>query len=173
MRRQSRVGPDDGNAHREAGRLQTQRERVTIAHHGPDVEHVKGPSGDDLGFTTDGRPEFLTGTFTKILSYDRRIYPEQHSRLQQALRDADRVVVVGYGFRDKAIDSRLIGWLDRSLDNRFVVVEPDPDRIKNSARGAVRLSWDKWQNQGRMQLLARTIERVSWTDISDALQCDA
>ena len=112
----------------------------------------------------------LTGTFTKILSYDRRIYPEQHFRFQEALRETDRLVVVGYGFRDKAVNSRLIGWLDRSLDNSLVVVEPDPSRLESASRGAIRESWPRWQEQRRVQLLLRKIENTAWVDVREALE---
>jgi hypothetical protein len=46
---------------------------------------------------------------------------EQHLHFQEALRDSRRLVAIGYGFRDQAINSRLVHWINRSDGNRMVV----------------------------------------------------
>ena len=81
-----------------------------------DPEHPKGPGGEDLGARgcpCEGRPEFLAGTFNKILSYPTGIYADQHAHFHKSLREADALVVIGYGLRDKAINTRVIAWATR------------------------------------------------------------
>lgn len=82
-----------------------------------DPFHARGPNGEMLGFPAGGRPRLLTGTFNKILSYPSDIFADHHFRFHEALAGADRLLVIGYGFRDKAINSRLIaGRFDRASD---------------------------------------------------------
>jgi hypothetical protein len=59
---------------------------------GEDPFHARGPAGGLLEYPLDGRPEILTGTFNKILSYPTGIYADQHFRWHKALVDADKLV---------------------------------------------------------------------------------
>lgn len=100
-----------------------------------DPEHARGPANELLDYPAPGRPLILTGTFNKILSYPTGIYADQHFRFHEALRDADALVVIGYGFRDKAINARIVAWAERPGDRRLVVLHPDPVRLGQNARG--------------------------------------
>jgi hypothetical protein len=118
-----------------------------------DAEHARGPSDERLDYPAGGRPLILTGTFNKILSYPTGIYADQHFRFHEALRDAEALVVIGYGFRDKAINARIVAWAERPGDRRMVVVHPHPDRLGQGARGAIRNKWDRWQNSGLLRFV--------------------
>lgn len=78
-----------------------------------DPFHARGPAGELLQYPAGGRPQILTGTFNKILSYPAGIYADQHFRFHEALAAADKLVVIGYGFGDKAINARLVAWAER------------------------------------------------------------
>ena len=95
-----------------------------------DAEHARGPDGELLDYPAMGRPLFLTGTFNKILSYQSGIYADQHYRFHEALMNADALVVIGYGFRDKAINSRIVAWAERPGERRMIVVHPRPGRVR-------------------------------------------
>lgn len=92
-----------------------------------DPDHAKNAAGAYLGIPA-ARPALLVGTFAKALGYGGGIFADQHFRFHEGLRTATRVVTVGYGFRDKAINSRLIDDLevlarrgervDRATDSR-------------------------------------------------------
>ncbi len=132
-----------------------------------DPFHARGPDGELLEYPPGGRPQILTGTFNKILSYPSGIYADQHFRFHEALAFADALVVIGYGFRDKAINARLIAWAERPGHRRMVVVHADPIRLGAGARGAIRDKWNRWQQNG---LLAFLPEHLSYTTTWDSIK---
>jgi hypothetical protein len=111
----------------------------------------------------------LTGTFNKILSYPTAIYADQHAHFHDALGSADRLLVVGYGFRDKAINARLIAWAERPGERRMVVAHRDPASLGDGARGAIQQKWDRWQQRGLLSFVPRHLENTSWPELRDAL----
>ena len=126
---------------------------------GNDPDH---PQRIGFDLPTPPRPIFLTGTFNKILAYESWLFPDQHNRFHDALRDASRVVVIGYGFGDKAINSRLIGWLARSRDHRMIVCDPRLDALHARARGAIRNSWDRWRSWDQLVLIEATVGDIDY-----------
>src|SRR5262249_17569782 len=117
-----------------------------------------------------GRPLILTGTFNKILSYPTGVYADQHFCFHKALRDADALVVIGYGFRDKAINARIVGWAERPGKRLMIVVHPMPDRLGQGARGAIRNKWLLWQNAGLLQFIPEYLTpETRWADIRKRL----
>lgn len=131
---------------------------VTARYQGEDAIHPNRPGIDD--YPHDLRPVLLTGTFDKVLAYETWIFPDQHLRFQEALRETERVVAVGYGFGDKAVNTRLIGWLARARENRLIVCHPDPDRLSERARGAIRNKWANWQQDGQLAIVPACVAQL-------------
>ena len=135
-----------------------------------DPEHARDPAGELLGYPALGQPLILTGTFNKILSYATGIYADQHFRFHQALASADSIVVIGYGFRDKAINARLVAWAERVGYRRMVVVHPDAHRLGAGARGAIRNKWTRWQNAGLLSFLPEYLTvQTTWAAVRELL----
>jgi hypothetical protein len=130
----------------------------------PDPYHERDAAGELLEFPADGRPVLLTGTFDKPLAYDTTVYADQHYLFHESLRQTHAVVVIGYGFRDKAINSRLIGWLHGARGRRLIVVHGDVrDLVENQARRAIAGSWNGWIHDGRLRVVEKWVsDRDSW-----------
>lgn len=141
---------------------------VTARYTGDDPYHPRRLGGA-LGYPQDFRPIFLTGTFDKILSYETWIFPDQHLRFQEALRQASRAVVIGYGFGDKAINTRLIGWLARARENRLIICHPRPDQLRERARGAIQNYWGQWDADGQLAAISGGIADVDFAEIEPHL----
>lgn len=70
-------------------------------------------------------PVLLSGTYDKLEQYAYFIYPWLWAEFQNQLRVARRIVVVGYGFRDEAVNARLREWLGiYGSQARLMVIDP-------------------------------------------------
>lgn len=131
-----------------------------------DPLHARDPDGELIEFPVDGRPQILTGTFNKILQYGSGVYADQHYRFHEALASADALVVIGYGFRDKAINSRIVAWAERPGQRRMVVVHGRPAELGTRARGAIREKWNRWQQQGLLTFVPEYLSSTTtWQSI--------
>lgn len=131
-----------------------------------DPFHARDPDGELVEFPAGGRPQILTGTFNKILQYGSGIYADQHFRFHEALASADALVVIGYGFRDKAINSRIVAWAERPSERRMVVVHPNPTGLGTRARGAIRGKWNRWQLRALLTFVPEYLTAgTSWDSI--------
>ena len=120
------------------------------------TETVAEVSQDPLG----GRPLLLMGTFNKVAEYSRGIFLDLRYGFRSMLREADQLVICGYSFGDKGINSEVIDWYYAKLGRRFLVIHPNPDHLVSKARGAIQNKWDKWQKSGSVVVIAKRIEEV-------------
>ena len=117
----------------------------------------------------DGRPAFLTGTFNKMLQYTSGIYAELHYQMYRSLRRVQTLIVCGYGFGDKGINTTIWEWVDSLGDNQIVVVHPEPEKLKANARSEIRDIWKDWEKKGKLTILPQGAEKTTWQYIKD--QC--
>lgn len=135
-----------------------------------DPFHARDPNGELLEYPAGGRPQILTGTFNKILQYGSGIYADQHFHFHEALAAADALVVIGYGFRDKAVNARIVAWAERPGDRRMVVVHPNAADLGARARGAIRGKWNRWQAHGLLRCVPEYVSpTTTWSSIRDQL----
>jgi hypothetical protein len=133
-----------------------------------DAYHALDANGEML-VPHDLRPVFLAGTFEKLFGYESWILPDQHFRFQESLRRVSRLIIIGYGFRDQAINSRLIGWLSRARENRIVIVHGHPLDIQKDARLAIRNGWERWIQEGRIRIVPAWVADATWADVVELL----
>ncbi|MCY4673755.1 MAG: hypothetical protein OXD43_08355 [Bacteroidetes bacterium] len=85
----------------------------------------------------DRRPLLLIGTFNKPAMYTGPMLLDVHYRFRKILRNTDTLVVCGYSFGDKAINTQLIFWLTSLSGRSLVVIDPRcPSQIQKNARYA-------------------------------------
>jgi len=84
-------------------------------------------------------PLILAGTFNKMLDYTKGIFLELQHRFLTALAGTDTLVICGYGFGDKGINTRIVEWRHQSPQNQLLIIDPaPPSEILKRARGAIR-----------------------------------
>ena len=118
-------------------------------------------------YAEDGRPLLLIGTFNKISEYSSGIFRELHHRFRSTIVKASTMVVCGYGFGDKGINSELIDWC--SPGRRFVIIHPDPDSLIANARGAIRKNWCEWIRNESISIVEKKFEDVEMTEFTEAM----
>ena len=133
-----------------------------------DYWHTKNKNGE-LQRPVDGRPMLLAGTFNKMLQYTRGIYADLYFQMYRALPETELLIVCGYGFGDKGINTRLVEWAYSSERNTMAIIHADPESLKMRARGAIFKNWDTWLHSGKLVLIEKWLQDTSWKDISDAL----
>jgi hypothetical protein len=129
-----------------------------------DFWHTMSPVGE-MQLPVDGRPMFLAGTFNKMLQYTSGIYADLFYQFYRSLRQTNRLIVCGYGFRDKGINTQIKEWIYSSSDKKMIVIHPDPNRLKNGARGTISNSWDQLSIDGKLVPISKGIEQTTWPDI--------
>jgi len=110
-------------------------------------------------------PRILLGGFNKILDYSGGIYLDMFINFRLALRDTNRIVVSGYGFRDKGINRLLLDWWDQSNASKLCIIHDDPDGCLRNGRGAV----EKLIDNPRVVKVWRWFGDVSATEILSAI----
>lgn len=117
----------------------------------------------------ESRPLILVGTFNKMLLYTTWIYAHLHYQFFRSIRQAQRLVVCGYGFGDKGINIRIADWINSSYDHRITIIHPRPERLKKTARGVIINSEGEWINNNKLTIIRKAIEETSWQDIRSHL----
>lgn len=108
----------------------------------------------------------LVGTSNKVADYYRSVYSQLHCRLIDILDAAPRLLVVGYGFGDRGINTRIIHWMDSAMAPKMTVVEPNPsEMLCKTAREAIRQRWADWQRQKRLVVCKYGIEHFDWKTV--------
>jgi hypothetical protein len=133
-----------------------------------DIWHTRDPGGK-MQMPVDGHPMFLAGTFNKLLQYTSGIYAELHCQLHRNLRFIPVLIVSGYGFGDKGINTRIIEWMYYLERNTMVLIHSQPEQLKRGARGAIRKNWNNWLRNKKLVLISKWIEQTSWKEIRDVL----
>lgn len=119
--------------------------------------------------TIDRRPMLLAGTFNKMFQYTRGIYADLYCHFYRSLPHFQRLVVSGYSFGDKGINTRIAEWIYSAPDRRILLIDPEPEKLKLSARGAISNKWDEWIDQRKLTILKKGIEDTLWNEIRDIL----
>lgn len=108
-------------------------------------------------------PEFLVGTFNKMLDYTRGKYADLFCLYRRWLWQSDALIVSGYGFADKGINRVISEWLRYAGQRRLVIVHRDPEDCRRRARGEIQSLLQ--MNQAQINWVDEWIEDARWTEI--------
>ena len=113
-----------------------------------------------LQLAVDDRPLLLIGTFNKISEYSSGIFRELHHRFRSTIMEANRMVVCGYSFGDKGINTEIIDWIYGKRGRRLVIIHPNPDCLICNARRAIRKNWPVWKKNGSISIINKRFQDV-------------
>jgi hypothetical protein len=120
-------------------------------------------------FTCPPSPLILIGTTDKILDYVRFPFVDILCAFRDALGRSSRLVVSGYSFGDKAINSQIADWYYTNRDRRIVAISPEIEGCLERSRWAMRDKWMYWRSEGRLVLNDARFGETAWEAIADQL----
>ncbi|HLX61394.1 MAG TPA: SIR2 family protein [Planctomycetota bacterium] len=98
-------------------------------------ERTENAKGENQ-WLVDGYPMLLIGNHNKILEYTTYVFSHLYCAFHRALEESDRLMICGYGYCDKAVNSRVVEWM-LEKDKSIVVVHRDPDKLMADGRPAM------------------------------------
>lgn len=114
-------------------------------------------------------PMLLVGTLNKLLQYSEWFYVDLYCLLHAHLNMSNRLIISGYSFGDKAINNEVLGWLNNSPDSKAIVIHPDPNKLSEGARLAVKMNLAKFVELDKVRLLKKNFEDVTWQELKAKL----
>ena len=133
-----------------------------------DYNHTKTAGGVPQS-SLDGRPLLLIGTFNKFTEYGLGIFRELHWHFRLLLEKSDKLVVCGYSFGDKGINSEIVEWYYAKRGRRFLIIDPHPDKLVENARGAISNKWSTWKKSGSLEVISKPLECVDVAELKEAI----
>jgi hypothetical protein len=119
----------------------------------------------------DSRAQILVGRFNKELSYADSPFAEVFAQARWALRTVGHLVVSGYSFGDKAVNTMLIDWMYGAPkgSRTILLAHQNPESVRIGARGAIGKRWDSWIRGGVLIPVTKYLGELSLKDIEAAL----
>jgi hypothetical protein len=118
--------------------------------------------------TPDCEPMLLIGRHNKLYHYTNFLFEDLHYRFYLSLKASNVLIICGYGFGDKGINTRIINWKYSNPANTILVIRQD-QAIDQSARGAIRNNFHDWNTNPTLLHLGVGAEKVTWVQIREAL----
>lgn len=127
------------------------------------------PTPSRLPWSCEGRPVILVGRFNKELSYASSPFAELFSAARASLREVSRLVVSGYSFGDKAVNTMLVEWLYGAPkgSRQLIVAHADPSNVRIGSRGAIGNKWNAWIKGGLLLEIPKFLGDLSWPELCE------
>ena len=133
-----------------------------------DPDYAKDKKGNYL--TLLDERSFLIGTFNKMLEYTAKdIFLQLFCIFRQHLHASSCLIVSGYSFSDKGINSVLINWLLSNENNLLLIIHPDLSLLRRDAGGAILNKWKILVEKKVLRFIERHFEKTSWNDVAGEL----
>lgn len=107
-----------------------------------DINHCEDSSGQLLT-NINITPQFLTGSYNKILNYNFGIIKKIHTRFDLMLDNQNLIIMSGYGWNDKGINGRLFDWLYLSTNNRIILLHENPIKLRDESKSGL---WHRYEH---------------------------
>lgn len=166
---------EDGNIN--IARFGTTRERICfIKLHGSIIwqrySHYKIELFENENYNSiyEDNPVFLIGTFNKMFDYTNNdIFLQLYHFFYSTLKRTNTIFISGYSFSDKGINTRLHRWMELESENKMIVIDPNCDGFKNSARGIISLNWKDWEEKNKLLPLSNGIDKTTWEKVKEKI----
>lgn len=135
-----------------------------------DIEHLgqlELPQGRTRPYISPDDRQILVGRHNKILSYTNGWYLELYYWFKRRIEHADVLVVSGYSFGDKGINSAIIdAFAPRDPRKLLIVIDTsDESALLEKARYAIAGKWNMLKSRGLLTYVQRGFGSVEFEDL--------
>lgn len=117
-----------------------------------------------------GRPEILIGTFNKMWGYLHGIFEEQYFAFKNCLLNTDILIISGYGFGDKGINTKLGNWLDSDISKKMLIIHPNKRNLVLNSRGIFPLRFMSMRRQHpKISFIENKFENVTFKELNELI----
>jgi len=112
---------------------------------------------------------FLVGTYNKIIDYGQGPFAQMYRRFLQLLPEHRIVVVSGYGWSDRAINTWICEWLDLSPYNCLYLLHKKPKGMLEKSRSPM---WHRYRdlvNEGRLVPIPKWLSNVTLDELVEKI----
>ena len=127
---------------------------------------------DEIGrrlWALEPRPVLLVGTFNKMFEYTSGAFAELQFQFHKSLKRKSVAVIIGYGFRDAGVNTRIVEWMFSAPEKKMAIVDPSLDAIRTRMPSGIRERWNQWTGERRIVPMLKRIEDVTWDEIRTSL----
>lgn len=114
-------------------------------------------------------PLLLIGRHNKTYDYHNFVFEDLHYRFYRGLQAVDRLVVCGYGFGDKAINTRIINWMNGRRDKKLIIIHDQHPNEWADLRVAALRNMADWERDKRFCWIRARSDTVTWDQIKQEL----
>ena len=100
----------------------------------------------------------LAGTHNKLEDYSYSIFSDLITEFTRLLWSTDYVIICGYGFGDRGVNSRLSNWLRLDIKNQILVIHPKGKKVPDDLEL-------KKIDPDRIHFLEMKFENIIWDDV--------
>ncbi len=125
---------------------------------------------DSFMAPNSGKPSILIGTFNKMLGYLGGIHEILYDELKSIIMESEIIIISGYGFGDKGINTRLTNWLFQDLAQKMIIIHPDKESLIKNSRGSFKINVMTQHHQHpKVEFIEKRFEKVTIEDIKNTV----
>ena len=113
-----------------------------------------------------GNPELLIGTFNKMLGYLSGIFELLYDEFKKCLLTTEILIVSGYGFGDKGVNTKIINWLNSENSKKLIIIHPNKKALIENSRGNLYFNvLNEHKQHQKVILIESKFEKLDWAEL--------
>lgn len=133
---------------------------------GPKIRCKATDLSDFTTYDVSDSNGILIGNSNKILEYNRGIYRDLFELFHSRLRKSARLIICGYGFRDRGVNSFFNEWIAEPSNKAIVVNRRDKIEVSSTSFGH---TWDKLISSGKLVFTECWLGEIDWPSLKGYL----
>ncbi len=116
-------------------------------------------------------PVINLGSFNKLNEYSKGINFDLQYLFAKNLNKCDYIIISGYSFGDKGINSRLINWLYKKRGRKMIIIHKNASELFQHARPAISniQHWDYKEKTDLIRVIPKWFQEINWREVKEKI----